>query len=300
MWIYYGLLAAFFLSLNNLCKKWSVRNNAVLPVLIVANGLSVVLMLPIYISSNFFPDSIQSTDLYIPAIGFIDHVYIAIKALIMTCSWILAYSALKHLPISLVTPIRASSPFFTLIGAVLLYDENPVALQWVGFFVIILSMIAYSYVGKKEGISFKTNKWFFAIVLATFFGACSGLYDKFLLHSKQFSAITLLWWFFVYITIFMSIVYVYNRKFTKLNKDSFKWRWSILGISALMLGADYFYYVGLKHPEALVMLMSVIKRSQVLFTVIIGGLLFKERNLGLKLVPLIGVLIGVFLILYSA
>lgn len=300
MWVYYGLMAAFFLSLYNLCKKWSVRENAILPVLICANGLSVVLMSPIYFASRFYPESLEGTNLFIPELLLVDHALILMKVFLMTCSWILAFSALKHMPISLVTPIRASGPFFTLLGAFFLYGERPSEYQWLGFFLIILSMIAYSYIGKKEGISFKTNKWFLAIVLATFFGACSGLYDKFLLQVQEYTAITLLWWFFTYITLFMSVVYLYNRKYTKLTNHSFQWRWSILGISALLLFADYFYYEGLSDPEALVVLMSAIKRSQVLFTVVIGGLIFKERNLGLKILPLIGVLLGVFLILYSS
>ncbi|MGY6649829.1 EamA family transporter [Wenyingzhuangia sp. IMCC45574] len=299
MWVYYGLFAAFFLSLYNLCKKWSVRDNAVLPVLIVANGLSAFLLLPVYLLSRFSPETVLNTDFFIPKLELMDHVWILIKALLMTCSWILAYSALKHLPISIVSPIRASSPFFTLIGAIFLFGENPMPIQWGGFLLILLSMVAYSYIGRKEGISFKTNKWFFAVVLATFFGACSGLYDKFLLQMQDYTAITLLWWFFVYITIFMSVSFVLIKRFTNLSKAKFQWRWSIFGIASLLLFADYFYFTGLRDPEALVMLMSAVKRSQLLFTVVIGGILFKERNLGLKLLPLFGVLIGVFLILFS-
>lgn len=300
MWVYYGLFAAFFLSLYNLCKKWSVRDNAVVPVLIVANGLSALLLLPVYLLSRCAPEVLDGTPLYIPRLDLLDHMLLFVKALLMTCSWILAYSALKHLPISIVTPIRASSPFFTLIGAVFLYGEHPITLQWLGFFLILGSMIAYSYIGRKEGINFTTNRWFFAIVLATFFGACSGLYDKFLLQQRDYTAVTLLWWFFVYVTILMAITFLLMKRFTKLSNAKFQWRWSIFGISALLLFADYFYFTGLKDPEALVLLMSAVKRSQVLFTVLIGGLLFKERNLGLKLIPLLGVLIGVFFILFSA
>ncbi|WP_010137105.1 EamA family transporter [Ochrovirga pacifica] len=299
MWVYYGLFAAFFLSLYNLCKKWSVRNNAVLPVLIVANGISALLLLPVYFLPRFSPDTLANTTFFILELELMDHVWIALKALLMTCSWILAYSALKHLPISIVSPIRASSPFFTLLGAIFLFGENPIPLQWVGFILIILSIVAYSYIGRKEGISFKTNRWFFAVVLAMFFGACSGLYDKFLLQMRDYSALTLLWCFFVYITIFMSISFLFIKRFTNLSKAKFQWRWSIFGIASLLLFADYFYFTGLRDPEALVMLMSAVKRSQLLFTIVIGGILFKERNLGLKLLPLFGVLIGVFLILFS-
>jgi uncharacterized membrane protein len=47
------------------------------------------------------------------------------------------------------------------------------------------------------------------------------------------------------------------------------------------------------------MLLSAIKRSQLLIAVVIGGLVFKEKNKCKKLIPLAGIMIGVFLILFS-
>ena len=98
---------------------------------------------------------------------------------------LLRYQALKHLPITIVTPIRSAGPFFTYIGAILIYNEQPKFLQWIGFILIILSVILYSKIGKKEGINFKRNKWIFAIIGATFLGASSGLYDKFLIQNLK-------------------------------------------------------------------------------------------------------------------
>ena len=63
--------------------------------------------------------------------------------------------------------------------------------------------------------------------------------------------------------------------------------------------ADYFYFKALQDSEALIMLLSAIKRSQILIAVVVGGLVFKEKNKRKKLIPLAGILLGVFLILYS-
>ena len=63
--------------------------------------------------------------------------------------------------------------------------------------------------------------------------------------------------------------------------------------------ADYFYFKALQDPDALIMLLSAIKRSQILIAVVIGGFIFKEQNKRKKLVPLAGIMLGVFLILYS-
>lgn len=300
MWIYLGLLAALFLSFNALCRKMSVSGNAVFPVLLASNATSLLLLLPIFIGSVFFADYMQTTSFYLPTITLEDHVLIGVKSVLMTCSWILNFYALKHLPITIVTPIRAAGPFFTFIGAIFIYQESPELLQWIGFFLIVFSMIAYSRIGKKEGINFKKNKWILAIIGATFFGSCSGLYDKFLFQYKTYDVLTVQWWFFFYVTLFMAllVLFVYRKNKEKMGK--FHFHWSIPASGILIFLADYFYFKGLSDPEALIMILSAVKRSQILFTVVIGGLLFKEQNKRLKMIPLIGVLIGVFCILYSS
>ena len=227
------------------------------------------------------------------------HGFIFIKSAIMAASWILAYQALKHLPITIVTPIRSAGPFFTFIGAILIYKETPNTLQWIGFFLIIFSMMLYSKIGQKEGINFKRNKWIFAIIAATFLGASSGLYDKFLIQSLGLNPQTLQFWFCFYTILILLIIlsitwFPYAEK-----RRAFKFRWSIPMVGILLQAADYFYFKALQDPEALIMLLSAIKRSQIIIAVVIGGLLFKEKNKRKKLIPLTGILLGVLFILYS-
>jgi drug/metabolite transporter (DMT)-like permease len=82
-------------------------------------------------------------------------------------------------------------------------------------------------------------------------------------------------------------------------RKAFTWRWSIPAVGILLQTADYFYFKALQDPEALIMLLSAIKRSQILIAVVAGGILFKEKNKRKKLVPLFGILLGVSLILFS-
>ncbi len=85
----------------------------------------------------------------------------------------------------------------------------------------------------------------------------------------------------------------------KQKRTAFKFRWSIIAVGVLLQAADYFYFKALQDPEALIMLLSAIKRSQILIAVLVGGIIFKEQNKRKKLVPLFGILLGVFLILYA-
>ncbi|NJB35653.1 EamA family transporter [Croceivirga sp. JEA036] len=299
MWMYLGLLAALFLGLHNLCKKHAVRNNEVYGVLLGTITAGFLVLLPIFIGSLWAPKTMQNLQLMVNPIPAKVHGYILIKSMIMASSWVLAYQALKHLPITIVTPIRSAGPFFTFLGAILIYQERPNAFQWIGFFLIILSVFLYSQIGKKEGIIFKSNKWIYAIIAATFLGASSGLYDKFLIQSLTLNPPTLQFWFCFYTMLLVGLIVLIKYKNTSSSNLSFNWRWSIPAVGVLLQFADYFYFKALQDPEALIMLLSAIKRSQLLIAVLLGGVLFKEKNKRKKLVPLSGVLLGVFLILYS-
>jgi len=299
MWMYLGLLSALFLGLHNLCKKHAVSNNEVYPVILGTTLSGFVFLVPLFLVSKFSPEMSREMNLHIPEISWTKHGFIFIKSLIMSGSWVLAYQALKHLPITIVTPIRSAGPFFTFIGAIFIYKEQPNNWQWIGFFLIIFSMFLYSQVGKKEGINFKSNKWILAIIGATFLGSSSGLYDKFLIQYQYLAPQTLQFWFCFYVVlIFLGILCFFWFPFPE-KRANFKFRWSIIGVGALLQSADYFYFKALQNPEALIMLLSAIKRSQILIAVLLGGILFKEKNKRKKLVPLLGVMLGVGLILYS-
>ena len=299
MWMYLGLLSALFLGLHSLCKKHAVQGNEVLPVLLGTLLAGFLVFIPFFIGSVYNPEYFQQIGFYITPISIQTHGFIFIKSIIMTGSWVLAYAALKHLPITIVTPIRSAGPFFTFIGAILIYDENPTFLQWLGFFLIIFSVLLYSKIGKQEGINFKKNKWIFAIIGATFLGASSGLYDKFLIQNLTLNPQTLQFWFCFYTILILLIILSITWFPKKEKRKAFKFRWTIVAVGVLLQTADYFYFKALQDPDALIMLLSAIKRSQIIIAVVIGGLLFREQNKRKKLIPLAGILIGVFLILYS-
>jgi len=299
MWMYLGLLAALFLGLHNLCKKHAVQGNEVFPVLLGTISSGFLLLLPLYVGSVFFQEFMIKIQLYITDIPLKTHGFIAIKSAIMAASWILAYQALKHLPITIVTPIRSAGPFFTFIGAVAIYQEKPSFWQWIGFFLIVFSVLLYSRIGKKEGINFRKNKWVFAIIGATFLGASSGLYDKFLIQGLILNPQTLQFWFCFYTIVILMVILMITWFPNVEKRKSFKWRWSIPLVGILLVLADYFYFKALQDPDALIMLLSAIKRSQILIAVVLGGVIFKEQNKRKKLVPLAGIMAGVFLILFS-
>ena len=63
--------------------------------------------------------------------------------------------AIKHLPITIVAPIRATGPLWVLIGALLIFNEQLNVLQWCGVGVTRVLFFIFSTVGEFEGVDFK-------------------------------------------------------------------------------------------------------------------------------------------------
>jgi len=201
MWILFGLLSSFGLGFYDIFKKKALNENAVLPVLFYSTTPSLVIFSALIIFSNVFGMFKGNDFFYVPPVDISGHFFIFIKALIVGTSWILAFFAMKHLPISIISPIRASAPLWTLAGAILIYSERLTFLQWAGLIITIIFYYLFSVLGNKEGIKFTKNKWIFFIVLATMVGSVSTLYDKFLI--KHYTRLCIQAYFSVYIFLFL-------------------------------------------------------------------------------------------------
>ena len=138
MWAIFGLLSALFLGIYDIFKKTSLQNNAVMPVLFFATLTSTFIFLPVVIGSWFFPDTFLSIGLYAPKLNIVGHLQVFLKSMIVVSSWILAFFAIKHLPVTVFSPFRATGPFWTLIGALIIFHEKLNTLQWIGVLITLL------------------------------------------------------------------------------------------------------------------------------------------------------------------
>ena len=120
MWAFAGLLSALFLGIYDIFKKTSLTGNAVLPVLFFATLTSTIIFLPVVAGSWLFPDTFLGIGLFSPSLTVTQHLQVLLKSAIVVSSWILAFFAMKHLPVTIFSPIRATGPFWTLIGALLI------------------------------------------------------------------------------------------------------------------------------------------------------------------------------------
>lgn len=294
-WIVASLVSAFFLGCYDLCTKHAVRDNAVLPVLFFANVCSASVWLLLMAVHAGAPDALP-LGLVVDPLTWTQHGLLLLKSLVVGASWVCSYFAVKHLPVSIAAPIRATAPVWTLVGALVVLAERPTGLQMLGIVVTIGSFLGLSFAGAREGIHFHRDKWIGWLLASTLLGAVSGLYDKFLLGRAGFAASTVQAWFSIYLALLFLPLAV-GWKLRWWPRHEFHWRWSVIGVSVALLMADYIYFSALRDPEALIAVVASLRRGSALVAFAGGVWLFKEGNARQKILPVLGVLAGIVLTL---
>lgn len=293
MWLILAFISAALLGIYDIFKKSALKNNAVIPVLFLNTLFCSTIFLPLIIVSRVAPTALADTMFYVPQATIGQHLYVILKAIIVLTSWILAYFAIKHLPITIASPIKASQPVLTLLGAVLIFGEQLNAYQWIGVTLAITSFLMLSWSGKSEGINFKHNRCILYIVLATFAGAASGLYDKYLM-SNGFDRMTVQVWYTYYQMALMAIVLIVLWYPKRKNTTPFRWTPSILFVSLFLVLADFIYFYALSYPDSMISIVSMTRRSGVVVAFIGGAIIFKEKNIRKKSIDLALVLLGMY------
>lgn len=294
-WIVAILLSAFFLGIYDLCTKHAVRANAVTPVLFLSS-LTGAMVWVILLLVQFFQPGMLPHSLVTDALTLKQHLQLLLKSGIVAASWIGTYYALKHLPLSLGAPIRATSPLFTLFGAILILGERPTALETIGILTTLGSFVGLSVAGAREGVHFHRNKWVWLLVVGTLFGAVSSLYDKYLFSTLNFSVSTVQCWFQIYLLVFFA-PFALGWKLRLWKRNEFRWRWSVPFIALSLLVADYLYFSALRDPHGLVSIVMSLRRASTLVAFAGGLYFFHELNGWKKLPAVIGILVGIVLTL---
>ncbi len=293
MWLILGLISAFFLGLYDVCKKASLGQNAVLPVLFWAT-VSAAAPFAVLVVGSYGLGPERLGPAYVEAVPLQVHGLLMLKSLIVASSWVCAYFAFKHLPLSLSAPIRASQPILTLLGALVIFSERFSLMAWAGMSLALGSYFALSLAGRKEGIHFARNGWVGLLLVGTFFGAVSSLYDKFLLC--RFKPLVVQAYFSLYLVVIMGVIIALCWWPQRKKHTPFEWRWTIPAIGILLAIADFCYFNALALPGSQIALLSVVRRGNVLVSFSVGAWIFKERNVRHKALALLGILVGIILI----
>ena len=283
-WTSLILASAVFLALYDLAKKASVRDNAVLPTLLISTCFGCVAYVAgVALCGRLGNATVMTRELLMLS---------AIKCIIVGTSWVFTFRALRTLPISIATPIRASAPALVFVIAFVVYGERPSLVQLIGMATVFAGYFVFSWAGRHEGIGNRAVWYAFA---GAAFSALSSIWDKYLFQVRALPVESVQLAFQVGLVVFYSVVLAVSRVFNA-EKVAFEWRRTIPLVGILLAAADWLYFQGLACPDAPVSAASLLRRFSVVITFVLGARFFHETNLVRKGLALAAIVVGVVLI----
>ena len=304
MWVVLAVLSALCLGCYDVSKKRSLENNSVADVLLFSLLISsALLVLPLLLSrcvvDRGLIDIAQVELIYVPHVGWQEHILIFLKSCLVLSSWICSYMAIKHLPLSIVSPMQATRPMWTLLGALVIFGEVLNGWQWLGVVCALGSIFAFSLVEHKSlTTSAKDKRYYWFLVMAIILGSASGLYDKYMMQRIDHNAVQVYYTF--YQSLLMLLFWLIRRRHLRNTTETFHWRWEVAAISVFLILSDYVYLLALTYPESLIAIVSTIRRSGTIIPFLYGILYLREAEPKKKIACLSGVVLGLaFLLLGS-
>ena len=274
-----ALASAVLLGVYDVAKKSALKRNGVYFILLLATALSALFVSPFLTLGNGS-----------------DHLRLIFKAVLVTASWVSGMIALQLLPITTVSTFKTSRPMFVVLFSILLFGERLNWQQWLGVAAVLLSLWLLSVNSEREGISFKGNKGFWALVVSIYTGVASALWDKHIMSGMQ--PLFVQSWTNIYITLLLALIMLLRR--CKGISAPVRWDWTIVLIALLITGADMLYFFSLKEDGALLSVISLIRRSSVIITFALGAALFKEKRIAQKAGVLLLMLAGVTVLMVGS
>lgn len=206
------------------------------------------------------------------------------KSFAMTASWILAYIAVKKVPISLAAPVRASGPIWTLLGGIVFLSDWLTALQAAGLVVCVSAYWWFGRIGGRSGMDRRAS-WTAGLLMlaATWLSAATTVYDKWLVASLGLGI-----WEVQTISAFQRAALAAATfavwRFRSVDGSVVPhapWATAMVGLS--WVGAEAAYFVAVADAESSVTVLAVLRRASLFVAVGAGVLLFRESNLREKL-----------------
>lgn len=290
MWLALAFLSAALLGLYDTAKKASLKDNAVIPVLFLNTVFSTLIFSPFIISSIVGDGPASGGSVNVLQA----HLLTFAKSCIVLSSWLFGYFGLKHLPITIVGPINATRPILVLLGAMLLFGEKLNGWQWGGVILAMVSLLMLSRSSKRENVDFVHNKWIWFIAASAITGACSGLYDKYIMRLLDPAFVQ--GWYNFYQMLLMALMMVALWLPNRHKSTPFHWSWAVPLISVFISAADFAYLSALRQPDSMISVVSLVRRSSVIVSFLCGAIIFKERNLKAKALDLAFIIVGMLFI----
>lgn len=282
IWILYSLLVAVFVAFRSVVSKKSLQN---LDQYVVAWFIQII------------PGILIAFTFLFTEIPYLKNMFFPVLVLDCFLSAVAAVWSTKALfsEVSVAIPMVAFTPLFLLATGYLMLGEVPSKAGFVGVILIVAGSYILNYKEKKNGLlkpfrALVKNDGSKLMLGAAFIWSITANLDK--IAIKNSSPV-----FFAMAESFLIALFIFPfaRKGLRKQRRAIweeKYHLSLMGVlSALIL-----VFQMLAVSQTLVVYVNSIKRLSIPITIILGGIIFKEKEIGQKFAGGVIMVVGVLLL----
>lgn len=265
-WVWLVLLYGTLKGVREIAKKKAVQKSSALDVLLLYTLLSFALVLP---------DAKNAMGLTAPQLGMT-----AIKSFVIFIGWMCGFYALERMPVSLYGVMDLSQMIFTTLLGVFCLGERMAPLQIVGLVLVTGGLLMLR--GGKGGLQRSEPvpmKVIGMAMICYLFNAISGTMDKVLMRDMTSSQLQ--FWYMLFLCLWYAL-YMLVRRIPFQWKNAVKNHW-IWIMAVLFVIGDRALFMANGMESSRVTVMTLLKQIGCVVTIIGGRLVFKEKNIGYKL-----------------
>lgn len=286
--LFYGLCK----SVREVLKKKAMTKCSVMEVLFFYTFFAFLLTIPFSIGQNVFDVSIKY------------HLAILLKSFFIFIGWICAMNAMKKLPLSIYCVMDMSRMLFSIALGIIFLGERLGALQGVGMLIVLVGVTIVNFKKDRQTGETTTYKAIPLVLLSCLLNAFSAIIDKFTLSQEpnkwlfgdeMLNDAQMQFWYMLYLCSFYGL-YILARfiiKKEKINvKKCLKCPW-IYALSILFMLADKAMFIANSSPNSKVVTLTVLQQVSVIVTILLGRILYKEKNIVYRIFCAILIITGI-------
>ncbi len=261
--LFYGLAKGF----REVIKKKSLEKNTIIEVLFFYTLISFLMVTP---------DVENAWGITWEQCGFT-----ALKSLIIFMAWLFSFKAIQQLPISYYGILDLSRVLFATLLGVLILGEVMSYYQIAGLAMVMLGLLLLRFRGNSHRETDQERvegKYVVMAFASSILNAVSGFMDKILM--REMNSSQLQFWYMLFLVLFYTIYILVTRtriRFGKLIRNYW-----IYALSLLFVLADRALFIANGMESSRITVMTLIKQSGCIVTILAGRVLYKEKNIAYK------------------
>lgn len=277
LWVILVLFYGISKGVRDGLKKLSMQKSSLMEVLLFHSLLAFIFTIPF--SKNIF----GMPPVYYPLIF--------LKSFVIFLAWIFSFKSIRKMPLSYFGIIDMSRVIFSTCLGVFLIGETMKLSNIIGLILVLIGLFAVNIRKDAKKGEKAELKYVVLTFVACLLNAVSGTMDK--IYTKDVTPGQLQFWY-MFFMVALYIIYVIATQ-TKVRFSVLKnniWIWIL---SVLFVLADRALFIANSMEGSQVTIMTLIKQSSVIVTILFGKFVFKEKNILFKLLCSAIIIVGIMI-----